>query len=84
VGPRVNEAKPLRALQEENMKLKRLMANGMLDNAALKASLVVRRWLIWEASSRGASGGRAVWLSLIHRAYAIAAGAAMMICCGSG
>ena len=34
-GLEVSEAKRLRALEEENAKLKRLLAEAMLDNAAL-------------------------------------------------
>ena len=34
-GLEVSEAKRLRALEEENAKLKRLLADTMLDNAAL-------------------------------------------------
>ena len=32
----VSEAKRLRSLEEENRKLKKLLAEAMLDNAALK------------------------------------------------
>jgi putative transposase len=35
----VSEAKRLRSLEDENTKLKRLPADAMLDNAALKALL---------------------------------------------
>ena len=35
-GLEVSEAKRLRALEDENAKLKRLLAEAMLDNAALK------------------------------------------------
>lgn len=35
-GMTVSEAKRLKALEEENGKLKRLLADAMLDNAALK------------------------------------------------
>ena len=35
-GLEVSEAKRLRALEEENVKLKRLLADTVLDNAALK------------------------------------------------
>ena len=35
-GLEVSEAKRLRALEDENGKLKRLLAEAMLDNAALK------------------------------------------------
>ncbi len=35
-GMTVSDAKRLRALEEENAKLKRLLADAMLDNAALK------------------------------------------------
>ena len=35
-GLEVSEAKRLKALEDENAKLKRLLAEAMLDNAALK------------------------------------------------
>ena len=35
-GLEVNEAKRLRALEDENSRLKRLLADAMLDNVALK------------------------------------------------
>lgn len=35
-GMDVSEAKKLRALEDENAKLKRLLADAMLDNSALK------------------------------------------------
>lgn len=35
-GMEVSDAKRLRALEQENAKLKRLLADSMLDNAALK------------------------------------------------
>jgi putative transposase len=35
-GLEVSEAKRLRSLEDENTKLKRLLADAMLDNAALK------------------------------------------------
>jgi len=38
-GMDVNEAKRLRVLEDENAKLKKLLAEQMLDNAALKAVL---------------------------------------------
>ena len=39
----VAEAKRLRALEEENTRLKRLLADAMLDNAALK-DLLGKKW----------------------------------------
>ena len=39
----VSEAKRLRALEDENSKLKRLLADAMLDNVALK-DLLGKRW----------------------------------------
>jgi len=42
-GLEVSEAKRLRALEEENAKLKRLLADAMLDNAALK-DLLGKKW----------------------------------------
>jgi putative transposase len=38
-GLEVNEARRLKVLEEENAKLKRLLADSMLDNAALKDAL---------------------------------------------
>ena len=42
-GLSVSEAKRLRALEGENAKLKRLLADSMLDNAALK-ELLSKKW----------------------------------------
>ena len=42
-GLEVSEAKRLRSLEEENAKLKRLLADAMLDNAALK-DLLGKKW----------------------------------------
>ncbi len=42
-GLEVSEAKRLRELEAENAKLKRLYADAMLDNAALK-DLVTKKW----------------------------------------
>jgi putative transposase len=42
-GMDVCDAKRLRALEEENNKLKRLLADALLDNAALK-DVVSRKW----------------------------------------
>jgi putative transposase len=42
-GMDVSEAKRLRALEDENSKLKRLLADSMLDNAALK-DLLSKKW----------------------------------------
>ena len=39
----VSEAKRLRALEDENARLKRLYADAMLDNAGLK-ELVAKKW----------------------------------------
>jgi putative transposase len=38
-GLDVNEARRLRSMEDENAKLKRLLADAMLDNAALKDAL---------------------------------------------
>lgn len=40
---RLSEAKRLRALEDENAKLKRLLAEAMLDNAGLK-DLLAKNW----------------------------------------
>ncbi len=42
-GLEVSEAKRLRALEDENARLKRLLAEAMLDNAGLK-DLVSKKW----------------------------------------
>ena len=42
-GMDVSEAKRLRSLEEENAKLKRLLADAMLDNVALK-DLLGKKW----------------------------------------
>ena len=42
-GLEVSEAKRLRALEDENGKLKRLLADAMLDNTALK-DLLSKKW----------------------------------------
>ena len=42
-GLDVSEAKRLRALEDENAKLKRLLADAMLDAAALK-DLLAKKW----------------------------------------
>jgi putative transposase len=42
-GMDVSEAKRLKALEGENAKLKKLLADAMLDNAALK-DLLAKKW----------------------------------------
>ena len=42
-GMDVSEAKRLKTLEDENTKLKRLLADAMLDNAALK-DLLGKKW----------------------------------------
>ena len=42
-GMEVSDAKRLRALEDENGKLKRLLADAMLDNAGLK-DLLAKEW----------------------------------------
>jgi putative transposase len=42
-GMDVSEAKRLRALEDENGKLKRMLAHAMLDNVALK-DLLGKKW----------------------------------------
>ena len=42
-GMDVSEAKRLKALEEENAKLKRMLADAMLDNVALK-DLLGKKW----------------------------------------
>lgn len=42
-GLEVSEARRLRALKDENTRLKRLLADAMLDNAGLK-DLLAKKW----------------------------------------
>jgi putative transposase len=42
-GLDVSEAKRLKALEDENTRLKRLLADAMLDNAGLK-ELIAKKW----------------------------------------
>lgn len=42
-GLELSDAKKLRALEDENARLKRLLADAMLDNAGLK-DLLSRKW----------------------------------------
>jgi len=42
-GMDVSDARRLKALEEENSKLKKLLANTMLDNTALK-ELLAKKW----------------------------------------
>jgi putative transposase len=42
-GMDVSDAKKLRALEDENSKLKKLLADAMLDNSALK-ELLSKKW----------------------------------------
>ena len=42
-GLEVSEARRLKALEDENAKLKRMMADAMLDNVALK-DLLGKKW----------------------------------------
>ena len=42
-GMEMSEAKRLRALEDENRKLKKLLAESMLDKAALK-ELLTKKW----------------------------------------
>ena len=42
-GMTVSEAKRLKALEDENAKLKRMLADAMLDNVALK-DLLGQKW----------------------------------------
>ena len=42
-GMEVSDARRLRALEDENGKLKRLLADAMLDNAGLK-DLLAKKW----------------------------------------
>ena len=47
-GMEVSDARRLKSLEEENRKLKKLLAESALDNATLKEMLTVRRQIIWD------------------------------------
>src|ERR1700738_962780 len=57
-GLEVSEAKRLKALEDENGRLKRMLADAMLDNAALKDLL--------GGDARGAAGGGGVSASRLR------------------
>jgi hypothetical protein len=70
-GLEVRKAKRLAAIEEENTKLKRLLADAMLYNAALSGSAgkkwwrpsrARKRWGICDEVSQWSNGGRAQWL----------------------
>lgn len=52
-GLDVSEARRLKALEDENRKLKKLLAESMLDNAAMKELLTKN---VWSAPSLQGSG----------------------------
>ena len=56
-GLEVSEAKRLKTLEDENTRLKRLLADSMLDNAALKDLLGKNGDARGQAESCRASGG---------------------------
>jgi putative transposase len=58
-GLEVSEAKCLRTLEDENGRLKRLLANAMLDNAGLKDLLSKNGNACRQAGSGSASSGPA-------------------------
>lgn len=57
-GMDVSEAKRLKGLEDDNTRLKRLLADAMLDNGALKGFLGKNVDARCEAASGRASGGR--------------------------
>jgi putative transposase len=57
-GLEVSEARRLRALESENAKLKKLLAEAHLDNAALKDLLTKNGDACGEARGRGSFGER--------------------------
>ena len=81
-GLEVSDARRLRSLEEENARLKRLLADAMLDNAMLKEISTKkfgrlapsgRRWLIFRRFSRRASVGPARRWAWIERQCATSA-----------
>ena len=57
-GLRIDQAKRLKDLEKENARLKRLLADAMLDNAALKDLLEKNGSARREAASGRTSGGK--------------------------
>src|ERR1700754_2847991 len=81
-GLEVSDAKRLKALEDENAKLKKLLAEAMLDNAMLK-DVASKKWcrpppgerpsFTYGSRMRSASGGRVQRSERIERRCAIAA-----------
>jgi putative transposase len=81
-GLEVSDAKRLKALEDENAKLKKLLAEAMLDNAMLK-DVAAKKWrrpppgvrpsLTFRLRMRSASGGRVRHLAPIAPRCAIGA-----------
>ena len=90
-GTDISEAKWLKGLEDENPRLKRLLADAMLDRAALKDLLGKSGDARREAASGRASGGksrdeRATGVSgdwLLPDACATRWSARMTLCCGN-
>src|SRR6201995_4133167 len=86
-GMNVSDAKRLKQLEDENAKLKKLLAEAMLDNAVLK-DITSRKWgrpplgepqgVLRAKRTASASGGRVRSLALIAVPRAIAIVAATM------
>jgi putative transposase len=92
-GLDISDARRLKALADENAKLKKLLAEAMLDNAMLK-DIASKKWrrpppgarpsLTFVSRMRSASGGRVQRLEPIAARSATAAGGRMMRWCGRG
>src|ERR1700751_2299931 len=61
-GMDVSDAKRLRALEDENRKLKKLLAESMLDQAALKELLT--KTMVRPAAKREAVAQACSWISI--------------------
>ena len=92
-GMDVSRARKLKVLEEENGRLKRLLADAMLDNAVLK-EVASKNWRdlplagelsrMFGSASTSASVGPVPFLPRTGRRYATRTGVVMMATCGRG
>ena len=66
-GLDVSEAKRLKSLEEENAKLKRLLADAMLDNVALKDLYPENRYEVKAGVNADLTRGWTIWGNVGHQ-----------------
>ena len=80
-GLEISKAKRLRALEDENGRLKRLLADALLNNAGLKDLLSSgKRSRIFRPCLMSASGGRVELLGRIGRSFDTSRAAMTTVC----